>query len=352
MEALDLHTSRLDAAVVSLERAETRLEAFRASVLKAAVEGRLVPTEAELARSERRPYEPADVLLARILKERRRRWEEAELVKMKAAGKTPKDDSWKKKYEEPEAPKTSTLPGLPQGWCWATLDQLLGEPLANGKSVRDGSGFPVLRLTSIKQGGVDLDECKRGDWADIDPHNYTIKPDDFLIVRGNGSIHLVGRGGRVTEGVREVAYPDTMIRARVVPQALIPALLPHWWDGPTVRTHIERRARTTAGIHKVNQTDLAQTPLPLPPLSEQTRILEEIDRVVSVSSASGEQVKRASLRAARLRQSLLKWAFEGKLVVQNPADESADVLLARIRSERSATAAVTKTRVRRFKAAS
>ena len=93
-------------------------------MLKAAVEGRLVPTEASLARAEKRDYEPAEVLLARILKERRRRWEEAELAKLKAAGKTPKDDKWKAKYEEPVAPDTSTLPELPEGWCWAASTNL------------------------------------------------------------------------------------------------------------------------------------------------------------------------------------------------------------------------------------
>ncbi len=89
-------------------------------MLKAAVEGRLVPTEAELAREEGRDYEPADELLERILVERRKRWEEAELESMRAKGKEPKDDRWKAKYKEPAAPDTSELPELPEGWCWAT----------------------------------------------------------------------------------------------------------------------------------------------------------------------------------------------------------------------------------------
>ena len=121
VDAIDSYLTRLDDAVASLERVQAKLKAYRASVLKAAVEGRLVPTEASLARAEKRDYEPAEVLLARILKERRRRWEEAELAKLKAAGKTPKDDKWKAKYEEPVAPDTSTLPELPEGWCWASV---------------------------------------------------------------------------------------------------------------------------------------------------------------------------------------------------------------------------------------
>src|SRR5690606_10587714 len=74
VDAIEDVTSRLDAAVASLESAQRKLKAYRASVLRAAVEGRLVPTEAELARREGRSYEPAPVLLERILIERRRRW--------------------------------------------------------------------------------------------------------------------------------------------------------------------------------------------------------------------------------------------------------------------------------------
>ena len=88
--AVDPAFSRLDEAVSTLERVQTNLRRYRASVLGAAVEGRLVPTEAELAKVEGRDYEPADVLLERLLAERRLRWEQAELAKMDARGKPPK----------------------------------------------------------------------------------------------------------------------------------------------------------------------------------------------------------------------------------------------------------------------
>ena len=135
VEAIESYFTRLDDAVATLERVQRNLKRYRASVLKAAVEGRLVPTEAELARAEGRDYEPASVLLERILAERRRRWEEAELAKMKAKGKTPKDDKWKAKYKEPVAPDTSNLPDLPEGWCWATVEQL-ASTVATGDFVK------------------------------------------------------------------------------------------------------------------------------------------------------------------------------------------------------------------------
>ncbi len=116
--------TRLDAATAALKRVQANLKRYRASVLKAACEGRLVPTEAELARKEGRDYEPADELLERILRERRARWEADTLAKMIASGKPPKDDSWKREIQEPSAPNTADLLALPEGWCWAGLEQL------------------------------------------------------------------------------------------------------------------------------------------------------------------------------------------------------------------------------------
>ncbi len=106
--------TRLDAATVALKRVQANLKRYRASVLKAACEGRLVPTEAELARKEGRDYEPADKLLQRILRERRARWETDTFAKMRSSGKPPKDDHWKLKYKEPSTPDLSNLPSLPR----------------------------------------------------------------------------------------------------------------------------------------------------------------------------------------------------------------------------------------------
>ena len=129
---IETQFTRLDASVAALRRAQANLKRYRASVLKDACEGQLVPTEAELARSEGREYEPADVLLERILAERRARWESQE----KRRGK----------YKEPSAPDASALPQLPEGWVWATVEQtILGTPqngLYKHKS-EYGDGIPI-----------------------------------------------------------------------------------------------------------------------------------------------------------------------------------------------------------------
>src|SRR5881394_1475698 len=92
--------TRLEAGVAALRRVQANLKRYRAAVLKAACEGKLVPTEAELARQESRTFETGEQLLQRILAERRQRW--------KGRGK----------YGEPDAPDTAGLPPLPEGWTW------------------------------------------------------------------------------------------------------------------------------------------------------------------------------------------------------------------------------------------
>jgi type I restriction enzyme S subunit len=94
--------SRLDEAVAGLQRVKANLKRYKAAVLKAAVEGHLVPTEADLASREGRNYETGAELLQRIL-ETRRQWQ------------------GKGKYKEPAAPDTTDLPELPEGWVWSTF---------------------------------------------------------------------------------------------------------------------------------------------------------------------------------------------------------------------------------------
>ena len=301
---IETQFTRLDALVAALRRAQANLKRYRASVLKDACEGRLVLTEAELARSEGREYEPAAVLLERILAERRARWESQE----KRRGK----------YKEPSAPDASTLPELPEGWVWATAGQLVAEPLANGRSVKTASeGFPVLRLTALHEGEINQDEYKIGEWTAEQAAPFLIQKGDFLVSRGNGSVRLVGIGGLVGDVEAPVAFPDTLIRFRLS-EHVLDSYFCRVWNSSVVRMQLEQMARTTAGIHKVNQQDLSACTIPLPPLAEQRRIVAEVERRLSVIQQAEATVEASLARVERLRQSILKQAFSGRLVPQDP----------------------------------
>ena len=133
VDKLDELFTELDAGVAELQTAQKKLAQYRQSLLKAAVEGALT---AEW-RATHPPQETGEALLARILKERRARWEARQLDRFKAQGKAP-PKGWQNKYPEPLSPQTNELPALPQGWTWASLGQLL-ESLSSGS--RDWSPY-------------------------------------------------------------------------------------------------------------------------------------------------------------------------------------------------------------------
>jgi len=216
--------------VAALKRAQRNLKRYRAAVLKAAVEGRLVPTEAELARAEGRSYESGEELLQRILAERRRRWEEAEWEKLvkkakkkaaqarrKAAGLParlrdipeeewrdlpeeayarylPKDDKWKQKYKDPEPPDTSALPPLPEGWVWATVEMVAKD---ERNSIKRGPFGSSITKSSFVPKGYKVYEQKCVIRQDFSLGNYYItkahfeKLMDFAISPGDVLITIV-----------------------------------------------------------------------------------------------------------------------------------------------------------------
>lgn len=345
VEALDSYLSRLDSAVASLQKVQTKLKAYRASVLKAAVEGRLVPTEAEIARREGRDYEPASVLLARILKERRRRWEEAELARMKKAGKTPKDDAWKTKYQEPEAPDTSKLPPLPEAWCWASVDQLSAEVFYGTSAKTSATGdIPVLRMGNIVDGQLDLADLKYLPATHDEFPALLLRDGDLLFNRTN-SAELVGKTAVYRCQPPIASFASYLICVRLLN---LPTWISHVINSPYGRFWVSDVAVQQVGQANVNGTKLKALAIPLPPHAEQERLLGHIDELITNAEASSRITTRELLRIGRLRQSILKWAFEGKLVDQDPSDEPAEELLARIRAERAA-APMTKTRGRKAK---
>ena len=325
--------SDLDAGVAALKRAKANLKRYRASVLKAAVEGKLT----EQWRAKHPAKEPASALLARILKERRLKWEADQLAKFAAAKKEP-PKNWKEKYVEPTPPDTTDLPELPEGWCWTNVGQLITESTCNGISIKGTDsppGVPALRLNAMTENGFDYEKRR---YIPISPGLATdlaIRLGDLFVSRGNGSLHLVGRGVLAQEPHEEIVFPDTMIRVRLFNIGSLRRFVSHVWASRLIRQQVENKARTTAGIYKISQPDVEEFVLPLPTKEEESRIVEEIEEKLTQISAAEQLVEHSLLRAARLRQSILKRAFEGKLVPQDPKDESASALLERLRTGRT-----------------
>ena len=369
VDVIETQFTRLDAAVKALEQAQIKLKRYRASVLQAACECRLVPTEAELAQKEGRDYEPADQLLERILVERRAKWEEerweyeverakkkAAQAERKAAGLPyyirelepehwqdrapeeyekylPKSDKWKDRYDEPQPPDTEDLSDLPEGWVWASMEQvsnILGGLTKNSKRKQYSKRLRVanvyaneLRLDDVKQIGVKNSELNR----------VLLERSDLLIVEGNGSIDQIGRVAVWNSSIEPCVHQNHLIKARLIFPEIAKYVL-YWLLSLGGREHIVKVASSTSGLYTLSLSKVSRLPLPMPPLLEQHRIVSEVERRLSVVDALEKTVSANLTRAERTRQAILKKAFEGRLVEQRPEDGDARELLERIGTER------------------
>jgi type I restriction enzyme S subunit len=335
VDTVDSYLSRLDAAVSSLDAAQRKLKAYRASVLKAAVEGRLVSPEAELAGKEGRSYEPAAALFQRILKERRRRWEEAKLAKMKAAGKTPKDNSWKDKYSEPTLDERE-LPTLPEGWQWARLDQVSEVQLGQQRAPVHAAAsrqLPYVRAANITWDGLDPGDVKTMGFPI--PERYRLKFGDVLLSEASGSPMEAGKPAVWRDEIPGACYQKTLLRVRAFEtDSLLPTYLRLVFLRDCVTGKFARLAPGVGIVHLTAERMLPW-PVPVPPRAEQQRIVDEVERLETVQNSVRAAIACERARIVRLRQAVLTWAFGGRLVEQVPGDEPAEALLGRIRAERA-----------------
>jgi type I restriction enzyme S subunit len=285
-----------------------------------------VPTEAELARAQGRDYEPASVLLERILAERRCRWQEA-------AGRG--------KYEEPVVPDATDLPELPEGWCWSTVDALTISGSQNGLYVpkaKYGAGVPILRIDDYQTDwSRSSNELQRVDISDVDAEKYGLAVGDIVINRVNSPSHL-GKSLAVLERNMPAVFESNMMRFALA-VGVIPGFIQHYLSSTEGKARLTKNVKWAVNQASINQGDVGTTAVPLPPVTEQRRIVAELGTLLSTVAASEVASAVAAARCARLRQAILKWAFEGRLVDQDPSDEPASVLLERIRTETAARTA-------------
>ena len=297
---LEKQFSRLDEAVANLQRVKANLKRYKASVLKAAVEGRLVETEASLARREGRTYETGEQLLQRILEERRAKW----------AGKG--------KYPKPDVSALTELPMLPDGWTWSAFGFLGADPHNTVQTGPFGaqlhntdfvpSGVPVIAVGNLTGTGF-----KREGLYFIKPEKaaqlsrYDIWSGDILFARSGATL---GKVCVAPADVSDWRMTGHILRARLNRRFLNPDIAVYALSSlPAVTKQIFGSVRgvTRPGF---NTSLLESVWVPVPPIAEQARIIAEVDRHLSIIREVEAEVDANLQRAQALRQAVLATSFK------------------------------------------
>ena len=284
--------SRLDEAVANLQRVKANLKRYKASVLKDAVEGRLVPTEAELARRERRSFETGERLLQRILEKRRSQWK------------------GKGKFKEPVALDAGVLRALPTGWTWATYAQV-GEVTTGFTPPTSDVGNFGGNIPFFKPSDLDVGEnvtvAREYLSAKGIAKGRLLKADSVLVTCIGATI---GKSGRAAV---DCATNQQINAVSPSEGGAVPLFLYHWTASQTGQAQIlDNSSATTLPI--LNKSKFEALSVPLPPKAEQLRIVAEVDRRLSLVRGVDREIDANLKRAQALRASTLATAFSDQRI--------------------------------------
>lgn len=289
--------SQLEAGVSALKRLQANLDRYRAAVMKAAYEGRLL--------HERPIAESARQLLMRVLQQRADRWQAHKAARSSMRQSDTEQHRRRKSYIEPTEPRTLSLPSLPAGWCWASIEQLTAD---EPHSLVDGPFGSNLRTAHYTDSGprvIRLQNIGHGQFIDETAH---VSKEHFAALQR----HRVFAGDIVI-----AALGDDLPRACIIPESV----------GPAIVKADCIRFKPNPEIAHTRYLNVALNAEPL------KRIADEVELRLSVARAVENMVVANLKRAERLQQAILRLAFSGKLVPQNPNDEPVSTLLERLRRQ-------------------
>ncbi|CCQ74232.1 restriction endonuclease subunit S [Magnetospira sp. QH-2] len=331
--------SELDKGIESLQTAKAQLQVYRQAILKHAFEGKLT---AEWREANKDRLEPADHLLERIKSEREARYQQqlidwkATVNQWEAVGKPGKKPTKPKKPESLHVDSQIELSDLPLGWGWARYGGLC-EVVKNGISQKPegNSGCKIFRISAVRPMEFDLNDVRYIDNSSGVFNEFRLETGDLVFTRYNGSRAYVGVCAQYISQ-EEHLYPDKLIRTKLGTPSVLSGFVEKAVSSGESRKYIETKIRTTAGQSGVSGGDVKNIPVPLCSEEEQAEILKVLEAELSKISSCLVGLLEDLRRCDALRQSILKKAFSGQLVPQDPNDEPASVLLERIKAEKSA----------------
>jgi type I restriction enzyme S subunit len=288
---LEKQFSRLDEAVANLKRVKANLKRYKAAVLQAAVEGRLVPTEDELARREGRAYESGHDLLQRILTARRSQW------------------NGKGSYKDPAAPVSGGLPDVPAGWAASSLEAITSATrvicygiLMPKENVPNGVLY--VKVRNMRADAVVLATLERTSHQIAEKYaRASLRTGDLLLsIRGTyGRVATVPpelNGGNITQDTARLEV------SRLLMTEFVAAFL----RSESAQRYYNQVARGVA-VKGVNIRDIRPMVIPIPPFIEQRRIVDEIERRLSIVREVEAEADANLERAQGLRQVTLSQTF-------------------------------------------
>ena len=305
--------TNLDAGVEALKMVQAQIGQYRQAVLKYAFEGKLT---AEWREAHKDELEPASVLLDRIREEH----------KKKLGGK----------YKEVPAVDTSDLSELPDGWEWARIGGISevkgGKRLPKGHEYSDvRTDFPYIRVTDFDDMSINSPAVRF-----LKPETqelicrYTISENDLYISIA-GTIGKVGLISHELDGANLTENAAKITSIEGTDKRYLAFFLNSYFAQEQIKRLIISSNQPKLALFRIEQIIIA-----LPPVDEQREIVNEVERRLSIADGIQRTIETSIRQSDRLRQSILKKAFEGKLVPQDPNDEPAQKLLERIKEERAA----------------
>ena len=285
--------TQLDAAVDSLKKAHAQLQRYRRSILKAAFEGELTREWREGHSGELEPMTVSEVSMQ------------------------------------------EGLPDLPDGWVWTeikdTAEFIRGVSYRKNQSSKTPKTdyVPILRANNIN-GQLNYEDLIYVPLEKVKDEQF-VKTLDIIIAMSSGSKHLVGKAAQAHQDF-EGGF-GTFCGLVRVSEEVNQKFIGLFFQSPIYRNEISRLS-IGININNLRSANIEAMLIPLPPLTEQEQIVSELERCLSIADEVEARIASELVRAERLRQSILKQAFSGKLVPQDPNDEPASVLLERMQDEK------------------
>lgn len=341
VDKLEELLSELDHSRSTLIHAQKQLEVYYQALLKNAFDGTLTFDWREL----NKPIGTSETLneikkdredwIAKQLQE----WEKqlGEWNEKGKHGKRPIKPRIREKVSQLNETTLSNLPDLPNGWSWITLDSfaVIVSGVTKGKKYynQDTVQLPFLRVANVQDGFLDLNEVKSINVPPDEFDKYRLEYGDVLYTEG-GDKDKVGRGAMWRNEIPNCIHQNHVFRARIISDKVNSVYCSMFSRTRIAKNYFFKNSKQTTNLASINLGVLSGMPFPLPSIEEQEAIVELLESKFSIIENLEKSVLESLAQTEVLKQSILKKAFEGKLVEQNSKDEPASELLKRINAEK------------------